>query len=80
MLAGNEQATGYTFGERGTTIAGTVWKDEDRDGVRDANELTVLPNVVIVLMDSTGTPVLTTTTDANGNYTFTAVLPGNYDD
>jgi uncharacterized surface anchored protein len=34
--------------------------------------------VTVQLKDSTGTVVQTTTTDANGNYTFNNVPAGNY--
>ncbi|NJM41639.1 MAG: hypothetical protein HC853_13210 [Anaerolineae bacterium] len=71
-------ATGYTFGERGTTVSGSVWHDADGDGGRDANETTGLAGVTIDLRDSDGTIISTTTTDANGNYTFTNILPGLY--
>ncbi|MGD1703440.1 carboxypeptidase-like regulatory domain-containing protein, partial [Dapis sp. BLCC M229] len=37
-----------------------------------------LENVTIQLLDSNSTPVATTTTNGDGNYTFTDVEPGNY--
>ena len=37
-----------------------------------------MPGVTVVLKDANGTPVATTTTDANGNYSFPNVPAGNY--
>jgi fimbrial isopeptide formation D2 family protein len=81
-------ATGYLFGERGTPINGTVFRDDDRDGTKDAGE-PGLAGVPIELRDSAGNPIdsdpstpaiepTTTTTDANGNYSFPNVPAGSY--
>lgn len=66
-----------------TFLAGTVYYDADRDGVRDATE-TGIAGVTITLngpgADGTfGTgddATLTTTTDASGNYLFTNLVAG----
>ena len=72
-------ATGYTFGERGTTITGNVWVDRDRDGIREpATEPNSLAGVLITLLDSNDNVVATTTTDNAGNYTFSDVDAGDY--
>jgi uncharacterized repeat protein (TIGR01451 family) len=73
----DRQDTGYDFGEIGVPVSGTVFIDTDRDGARDAGE-TPLPGVLIELLDGNGTVVASVTTDANGNYTFPNVLPGDY--
>src|SRR5690606_3581868 len=55
-----------------------VWDDIDHDGRQDAGE-PGLPNVTVQLWNSTKTLMLQqTTTNANGIYTLTAPLPGNY--
>ncbi|NJM42494.1 MAG: DUF11 domain-containing protein [Anaerolineae bacterium] len=73
-----EDGTGYDFGERGTSLSGNVWYDRDRNGVRDADETSNIGGVVLTLLDLEGNVVMTTTTDANGNYAFTNLLVGNY--
>jgi uncharacterized repeat protein (TIGR01451 family) len=60
----------------GSAIGDFVWVDLDRDGVQDGNE-PGLAGVVITLTPSTG-PVLTTTTDLNGNYTFGNLGSGTF--
>ncbi len=55
-----------------------VWDDLDADGVQDAGEPGV-PGVTVTLLGSDGTTVVaTTTTDANGGYEFTDLVPGTY--
>jgi len=66
-------------------VGDRVWYDDNRDGIQDPNEGGV-PNVGVTLydtatgmpvLDSTGNPV-TTVTDANGDYIFTDLPPGDY--
>ena len=59
------------------SIGDRAWIDLDGDGEQDAGE-PGLPGVVVTLKDATGAVVATTTTDANGNYLFTDVNPGDY--
>ena len=71
--------TVYDFAEIGANVSGTVWQDDDLDGVIDAAEPTRIGGVSITLDD--GNPLTTdpfTTTDANGYYEFTGVPVGNY--
>lgn len=62
------------------SISGSVYEDANENGVEDAGE-DGLAGVTIAL---TGTDILgntvseTTTTDANGDYSFTNLLPGTY--
>ena len=59
-------------------IGDRVWHDLDNDGLQDFDEPGI-PGATVTLFDAaTGTAVATTTTDANGNYLFTNVEPGNY--
>ncbi|HNL97926.1 MAG TPA: SdrD B-like domain-containing protein, partial [Accumulibacter sp.] len=60
------------------TIGDRVWYDNNGNGVQDAGEGGVAGvNVHLRLAGST-TLVSQTTTDANGNYLFTNVTPGDY--
>ncbi len=58
-------------------IGNYIWLDENGDGVQDAGEPGI-PGVVVELKDSAGNVIATTTTDANGGYIFTDLLPGDY--
>lgn len=62
----------------GTSVIGDkVWFDADQDGVQDADE-TGVAGVTVTLYNSSGSPIATTVTDANGNYTFANLAAGNY--
>jgi len=58
--------------EQPSTVSGTVLEDTTGDGIGD----TPISGVTVTIEDSTGA-VQTTTTDGNGNYTFT-VSPGEF--
>ena len=81
-------------GERNTTLdigivhyaslGDTVFFDTDGDGVQGAGESGVA-GVVVNLLDGNGSPILdsagnpfSTTTDANGNYFFSSLKPGDF--
>ena len=51
------------------SIGDRVWLDADCNGIQDAGEAGA-PGVVVHLYDSGGNELMTTTTDANGNYLF----------
>lgn len=55
---------------------GTVWYDDDRDGVKDTNE-SASAGVVVDLLDSAGVYIESTTTAADGTYAF-EVAAGTY--
>lgn len=56
-----------------------VWEDMDADGIQDAGEPGV-EGVTVELYEGCGgtVPIATTATDANGNYLFTDLTPGDY--
>ena len=58
-------------------IGDFVWNDLDADGVQDQGEAGI-PNVTVNLLDAAGNQIGTTTTDANGAYSFTDLQPGDY--
>jgi protocatechuate 3,4-dioxygenase beta subunit len=62
------------------TIGDLVWEDLNADGVQDAGEPGI-PGVTVELSGTDGlsnTVLLTTTTDATGVYSFTNLVPGDY--
>ncbi|HXG46566.1 MAG TPA: SdrD B-like domain-containing protein, partial [Methylomirabilota bacterium] len=58
-------------------IGDLVWVDINKNGIQDAGEAG-LPGVTVLLADCAGNQLASTTTDANGNYLFSGLLPGNY--
>ncbi|MBK6599740.1 MAG: DUF11 domain-containing protein [Proteobacteria bacterium] len=81
-LQGNNESTLSVPLQQGGQISGSVWFDIGQTGrQRDAGD-TPLPGWVVDLVDPNapaGTaPVRTTQTDAAGNYSFLAVIPGTY--
>ncbi len=68
----------YNFGEiRPAEIGGIVWHDANNDGVIETNE-DRLENVVVQLFDKQGNELSETRTDANGQYQFNNLYPGEY--
>ncbi|MDE6375628.1 MAG: KxYKxGKxW signal peptide domain-containing protein [Ligilactobacillus sp.] len=59
------------------SISGTVYEDTDRNGIKNVGEQ-VKSGVTVILKNSNGNEVARTTTDANGGYTFTEQISGNY--
>ena len=58
------------------TIGDRVWDDANGNGT-DEGEPGV-PHATVILTDANGVEVARTTTDANGNYQFTGLVPGAY--
>jgi hypothetical protein len=74
----NDNVLTYDFGFRGTASLGSlVWADGDGDGVQDAGEAG-LSGVNVDLLDGNGNVAATTTTSANGIYSFDHLTPGTY--
>ena len=59
------------------SLGDRVWLDANADGVQDAAE-TSIAGVSVILIDSSGNALDTVTTDADGLYAFTGLLPGSY--
>jgi serine-aspartate repeat-containing protein C/D/E len=59
------------------SIGDRVWEDMNYNGIQDAGEAGV-KGVTVKLLNSAGSVVATTTTDASGNYLFSNVNAGNY--
>ncbi|MDM0111536.1 SdrD B-like domain-containing protein [Variovorax sp. J22R133] len=64
-----------------TSIGDKVWNDTNRNGVQDAGEAGkagVTVQLYTCVNNAPGTLVATRTTDANGNYSFAGLKPGDY--
>ncbi|PAX57108.1 SdrD B-like domain-containing protein [Brunnivagina elsteri] len=59
-------------------ISGTLYEDSDRSDDLNATEPKLPANITVNLLDSSNNVLKTTTTDANGAYTFTGVTNGSY--
>lgn len=59
------------------TITDSVWLDVDADGVFDATENGIM-DVTVNLLDDAGNIIASTDTDANGDFSFNGVSPGDY--
>ncbi|MFN2304786.1 MAG: SdrD B-like domain-containing protein, partial [Anaerolineales bacterium] len=69
---------GYAVSENPNTISGTIWEDTDADGTLEGGESGRFAGVTVVLYDSNGNIIATTTTDSNGDYSFTGLPDGTY--
>jgi len=78
VLTSGQAAINYNFCEHiPAEICGAVFHDRNNDGMRDSNEEGIA-NVRIVLLDALGNIVRETVTDAQGNYCFRDLIPGEY--
>ena len=85
MLDSNEDHITADFGFQGTaSISNQIWEDIDGDGLMGPGE-TGIPGVIVNLLDDMGNPILdaagnpvTTTTNADGEYIFENLPPGDY--
>ncbi|MEG4021650.1 SdrD B-like domain-containing protein [Microcoleus sp. S13C4] len=80
-----KQLQPVVVGNAGPAIVGIKFLDQNRDGIRQPNE-PGLGNIPILLESATstngvfnaGTGEVSTTTDANGAFSFINLVPGNY--
>jgi cyclophilin family peptidyl-prolyl cis-trans isomerase len=81
-VAANSTASGVIFGEAvPAKITGTVFLDDNSNGKLDTGEPGIGGRTVFLDKDNTGKPDASnpqTTTDANGDFTFSGVTPGSY--
>ncbi|CAG0947411.1 hypothetical protein ANRL1_04078, partial [Anaerolineae bacterium] len=73
----DSDAANYTVVCAKQSIGDRVWGDCDGDGVQDAGEAGIA-GVTVKLLNSAGTAIASTTTDANGNYLFSDLAVGTY--
>jgi hypothetical protein len=75
----NASSTGvnYNFGEVGASVSGFVYVDVNANGVKDAGD-GALAGVTLTLKDGSGTTVATTTSAADGSYSFAGLAAGTY--
>lgn len=59
------------------SIAGIVWLDENKNGIRD-NQEKVLQSIKVLLLDTKGNVVAETLTSLTGTYRFNEVANGDY--
>lgn len=59
------------------SLSGTIYRDGNRSASHDSNE-NPFAGVTVNLLDSAGNVVATTTTDADGNYSFSKLPAGDY--
>ncbi|MEO0539808.1 MAG: GEVED domain-containing protein [Cyanobacteria bacterium P01_A01_bin.105] len=60
------------------TISGTLYEDTDGGDDFDSGEPGLPPDITVNLLDSGGTVIATTVTNANGEYAFFGIADGNY--
>ena len=60
-----------------SSISGRVFMDENNNGIQNGADFGIAGET-IELLDSLGAVITTATTDANGDYTFTGLLPDTY--
>jgi hypothetical protein len=61
------------------SVSGIVWRDFDADGNRESGDSGIPGKTVRLYSGSCGSGLIgTTSTNGNGNYSFSDVVPGNY--
>ncbi len=75
-ITSGSTATAFASVYTQATVTGTVFTDTNADGVQNTGELG-LAGVTVNLLASNGSVLATTTTGANGGYSFTGVTPGS---
>jgi len=71
-----QQGENYNFGElKPASLTGRVFADYNNNMVVDGSDHGIA-GVIVELLDANGSVIATTTTDANGYYSFTDLTPG----
>ena len=74
----NPSTTDVNFGYvNNNSLSGTVYRDDSRNGDQDGTE-PGYSGVIVQLLDKDGQVITTTTTDANGRYSFEKLPAGTY--
>ena len=74
----NPSTTDINFGYvNNNSLSGTVYRDDSRNGDQDGTE-PGYSGVIVQLLDKDGQVITTTTTDANGRYSFDKLPDGTY--
>ena len=76
LLAGETDSGNNFLDEQNGSVSGTILADTDGDDI--GNTDSPLSGVTVTLRNSSDGSTITTTTDSNGNYSFSDVAPGNY--
>ncbi len=76
LLSGEQARVQMAAVAQRGTVASSVWEDANANGVRDSGEAAIA-GATVRLLDKNGLEVGTATTDAAGNYSFTAAV-GSY--
>ena len=77
LISGTTQLTWDAGFYQYASIGDFVWVDTNGNGEQDAGE-SGLSGVTVTLLDGSGNTLKTTTTDSNGGYSFTNLVPGTY--
>ena len=78
LLQSNEVDLDWDAGLfQSASIGDLVWEDLDADGIQDSGE-PGLAGVTVRLLDSSGTPVRSTVTGADGKFVFRDLVTGRY--
>jgi len=85
VVVGTTDVVDVNFGiKQPLSLGNSVWVDLNINGVKDAGEPGMVGATVNLYEDANndgvadGSAIATTTTDANGNYVFDGLIPGNY--
>ncbi|NJR18697.1 MAG: hypothetical protein HC785_25290 [Calothrix sp. CSU_2_0] len=80
LASATEDINTADFGYKPPThnISGSLYEDTDGGNDLDATEPKLPANITVNLLDNSNNIIKTTTTDANGAYTFIGVANGNY--
>ena len=77
LISGTQNTTIDAGFYQMASIGDYVWEDLNINGIQDSNEKGI-EGADVTLLDGSGTPLATTTTDASGRYLFDGLTPGHY--
>jgi len=78
-LGQNNMSADFGYQPNGAYVGDTIWIDTNNDGIKDSNE-SGIPDITVRLCNTTACDdqVITTTTDENGQYSFSGIGDGTY--